>query len=268
MITALDAKLGINDSWRSTEVYNSINEEVNSSYDGTKACMASTTRIQNLGSNGTPDIILFYGGTNDISKRRPLGTFDPAEAPVKVDLTSVKWKTVADAYVAAITRMQHYYPDTQIIAMLPNCTAGNKQDVVEEYNSVFAAICEHYEVPYVDLRDCGITVDNLPDGTHPDKEGMDYITDAVLEVLLDSCEVAPGENTVHAVTHELTGAKSSKSYYKGVSHGKSFTTEITGENLNVSVTMGGTDITSSCYANGVISIEKVTGDIVISAKSN
>jgi hypothetical protein len=52
--------------------------------------------------------------------------------------------------------------------------------------------------------------------------------------------------------------------------GTSYTTTIIptdtdGTIKTVIVTMGGTDITNSCYSNGVITIEKVTGDIAIKA---
>ena len=265
VLTALDAKLGINESWRSTEVYNYIDAEVNSSYDGAKACMASITRIQNLGSNGTPDVILFFGGTNDITQSRPVGTFDPSTAPKEVDLTSVKWDTVADAYVDAIMRMQYYYPEAQIVAMLPFDRNSQGTAKVDQYNSLFISICEHYGVPYVDLRECGISNADLPDGTHPDATGMDYITAAVMDVLMSDCYVEAGEHIVHSVTHNLTSAKSSLSYYKGISHGNSFVTTITGENLKVTVTMGGVDVTSGYYANGVVSVGNVTDDIVINA---
>ena len=266
VLTALDAKLGINESWRSTEVYNYIDAEVNSSYDGTKACMASVTRIQNLGSNGTPDVILFFGGTNDITQSRPVGTFNPSAAPLEVDLTSVKWDTVADAYVDAIMRMQYYYPDAQIIAMLPFDRNSQGTAKVNQYNSLFISICEHYGVPYVDLRECGISNADLPDGTHPDATGMDYITRAVLDTLLNDMEMEAGEHIVHSVTHNLNGAESSLGYYKGITHGKSFVTTITGENVTVSVTMGGADITDTAYANGVVTIAAVTGDLVITAQ--
>ena len=265
VLTALNAKLGINESWRSTEVGNIYDVEVNSGYEGTKACMASTTRIQNLGSNGSPDVILFYGGTNDITQRRTIGTFDPENAPVTVDLTSVKWDTVADAYVAAIMRMQYYYPNAEIIAMLPTFTSNNTDAVIEKYNTVFATICEHYCVTYIDLRECGITTSDLPDGTHPNEKGMDYISAAVLDALLSECNVKVGENIVHPVTHNLSGAKSSLSYYKGVSHGKSFVTTISGDDLTVTVSMGGADITDSVYVDGIVSIPCVTGDVIIEA---
>ena len=267
VINALDAKLGINDSWRSTEVYNSIDAEVNGAYDGTKACMASLTRIQNLGSNGTPDVILFFGGTNDITQNRPLGSFDAASVPANPDLTSVKWETVADAYVAAIMRMQYYYPDAIIIAILPYYRSAQVKDSrVDEFNALFTEICDYFDISCVDTRTCGISAGNLPDGTHPDAVGMDYISAAVLATLLSERELETGENVVYSVTHELSGAASSLGYYKGVSKGNSFVTTIAGEDLSVTVTMGGVDITDAVYANGVVSIPEVTGNISIFAQ--
>ena len=265
VLTALNTKLGINDSWAGSRVINTMSG--NSGDQGEKAAMASLTRIQNLGSNGTPDVILFYGGTNDIGALMPLGAFDPASAPTEADLISTKWNNVADAYVAAILRMQYYYPNAEIIAMLPTYTSSYyTNSELEQYNAVFAAICEHYGVTYVDLRNCGITTANLPDGIHPDATGMDYITEAVLGVLQNECDIKAGENVVHTVSHNLSGAESSLGYYKGVSNGKSFVTTITGENVTVSVTMGGVDITNTAYADGVVTIAEVTGDVVITAE--
>ena len=266
IINNLNMKLGINDSWESTEVYNYIDEEVNSTFDGTKACMASLTRIQNLGSNGTPDVIFFFGGTNDITQSRPLGTFNPDTAPTEVDLISVKWDTVADAYIDAIMRMQYYYPDAQIVSILPYYRHSQGTAKVNKYNNLFATICEYYGVFCVDLRNCGISRENIPDGTHPNADGMDYITSAVFDVLMSDCHIVAGEHIVHSVTHNLNYAKSTLSYYKGISHGKSFTTTITGNDVTVTVTMNGTNITSDCYTNGVISIDHVIGDLVITAK--
>ena len=265
VITQLDAKLGINDSWAGSRVINTM--KGNSGDQGEKAAIASLTRIQNLGSNGTPDVILFYGGTNDIGHLMTLGSFDPETAPTQVDLVSTKWESVADAYVAAILRLRYYYPDAQIIAMLPTYTTSYYTDAeLAQYNEVFASICAHYGVTYVDLRYCGISTAELPDGIHPDAAGMDYISDAVLETMLSAGEMEAGEHIVYSVTHELDGVEASLGYYKGVSVGKPFVETVSGENLTVTVTMGGTDITESCYSDGVISVFQVTGDIVIRAK--
>ena len=263
-ITAVDAKLGINDSWAGSRVSNSI--DGNSGDQGENTCMASLTRIQNLGSNGTPDVILFFGGTNDIGTYVTMGSFDPANAPTEVDLTATKWATAADAYVAAIMRMQYYYPDAQIFALLPTYTKSYyKDERLAAYNEIFAAICRHYGVSYVDLRDSGITLDNLPDGIHPNAEGMNLITNAIVTLMQNNCKTPAGDHVVYSVTHNLTGASATLGHYKGITAGKSFTETVAGESDSVSVTMGGVDITATVYQNGVITIPAVTGDLVITA---
>lgn len=74
--------------------------------------------------------------------------------------------------------------------------------------------------------------------------------------------------TVYSVTNNLDKALSSNSAVS-VSEGDSYTatlTAATGYKLNtVTVTMGGVDVTASVYADAVITIAQVTGDIVITA---
>jgi len=264
LITRLDAKLGINESWAGSQVLNTLDN--NSGDLGPDAAMASLTRIQNLGANGTPDVILFFGGGNDMGRGVPLGSFDPATAPTEADLSSYRWDTFADAYTAAILRLQHFYPDSKIVVMtsypMPSYVTEAKLD---RYGPVIRAICDHYGVDYVSLRDCGVTFDMLPDNIHPNAEGMDYITEAVLNKLLRDVELESGEHTVYPVTHNLTNAKASKHYYKGISAGNAFGETIIGDALTVTVTMGGKDITASCYADGEITIDSVTGNVVVTA---
>ena len=264
-IQELNAKLGINDSWAGSQVLNT--QDTNSGDLGPDAAMASITRIKNLGSNGTPDVILFFGGGNDMGRGVALGSFDPATAPTEVDLTATKWESFADAYVAAIMRLQYFYPEAKILAMtsypMPSYVTQAKLD---KYGPVVQAICDHYGVEYLSLQDCGVTFEMLPDDIHPNAEGMDYITAAVVEKLTDTFVLPAGETVVHTVTHSLSQAKASLGYYKGISAGKSFEETLTGEDLAVTVTMGGVDITATAYKNGVISIPAVTGDLVITAK--
>ena len=133
---------------------------------------------------------------------------------------------------------------------------------------MLAAICQHYGVAYTDLRECGITTGNLPDGIHPDEAGMDYISQAAAAALLAQCQLAPGATTVYPVTQELEGVTASQGHIKGITVGKPFTETLTGENMTVTVTMGGVDITTSAWNNGLISIEAVTGPLQISARGD
>ena len=183
LILQLDATLGVNDSWAGSTVSNAI--DGNMADWGEDAAMASLTRIQNLGSNGTPDVILFYGGTNDIGLDVVRGSFHPARANFEVDLESTKWTTFADAYADTLMRLQYFYPNAEIIAMLPTFTEVYYSDwELEFYNSLMMDICNHYGVRFIDLRDVGLTCNYMPDGIHPNAEGMDLITQAVQDVLL------------------------------------------------------------------------------------
>ncbi len=267
VINELDARLGINDSWRGATVSGAAS--VTSGVAGEKASMANLTRIQNLGSNGTPDVILFYGGTNDLAHVSKVGIFDASTAPTAVDLTTAKWDNLADGYVHTLLRLKHYYPDAEIVAMLPTYTASYYTTTkLAEANSVLAEICEHYGVAYVDLRDCGISAADLPDGIHPGAKGMDYITDAVIETLLNECEVEAGDHVVHSIKHNLTNVSATLGHWKGISSGDRFVETLIGDgSLTVDVTMGGEDITSAVYKNGTITIPAVTGDLVINAKT-
>ena len=262
LIVDLDAKLGINDSWAGSQVFN--NRKGNSGDLGEDACMASLTRIRNLGSNGTPDVILFYGGGNDVGRLVPLGTFDPKTAPTEVDLSTSIWQTFADAYTDAVMRLQYYYPDALLVIMLPPYVVSYyTAEELALYSAVMVKIAEHYGVPYIDLRETKTTRNELPDGTHPNALGMDYITELVTEKLLQFSDLKPGENKVYSVSHSLKNAEATKGYIKGISAGGSFREWIKGSNENVKVIMGGVDITDRCYRNGTIYIEKVTGNIRI-----
>ena len=81
-------------------------------------------------------------------------------------------------------------------------------------------------------------------------------------------EVTPTTN--YTITNNISNARNSNTATT-VTEGSEYSATISaysGYTLNtVKVTMGGTDITSSCYSNGVIHISNVTGDIVITANA-
>ena len=183
LINDLDAELGVNDSWAGSTVSNTI---LGNDRDwGENAAMASLTRIENLASNGTPDVILFFGGTNDIGLNVMLGVFNSDNVPEEVDLVSTTWNTFVDAYMTAIMRMQYYYPEAEIIAMLPTYTdTYYDDDRLNFFNEEIIKICDYFNVRWVDLRESGVTTDMLPDGIHPNKKGMACIASAVQETML------------------------------------------------------------------------------------
>jgi hypothetical protein len=148
-------------------------------------------------------------------------------------------------------------------------TIGN----LDKYHEVIKDICDYFGVTWYDLRACGINWQNkgytLGDGIHPKAAGMDLMYKYIRTRLLATYALDEGENVVYTVTNSLTNVTSNGSYIKGVTSGKGYTATLTAASgytiSSVTVTMGGTDITSTAYSNGTISISSVMGNVVITA---
>lgn len=119
-------------------------------------CMASQERIDRLGENGTPDTIIFFGGTNDIGYS-DIGIFTPEQNIGEIT-------TFYDAYQTALVRIKNTYPDAEIICMIPyhrdiRIASGSNEldnDKVDAYAEAIINVCDYYGVPYVDLRKADI----------------------------------------------------------------------------------------------------------------
>jgi lysophospholipase L1-like esterase len=260
VIERLGAKLGVNDSWRGTTVDGKSKTD--------KTAISNVQRIQNLGANGSPDVILLYGGTNDYGQLNIVDKFDKTKMPTEVDLKTIQWGALSQAFAHTVLRVKHFFPDAQIVAILPARTKSYYGTTeLRNGNNLLSAICDHYGIPYVNLFSSSLKTTHLPDGIHPNKEGMDIITDAVLKVMLEKCTVTAGATKTFGITHELKNAKASMKYYRAVREGGSFSEKLSTSyaGIAVKITMGGVDVTTSCYKNRTILIENVTGDIVISA---
>ena len=92
-----------------------------------------------------------------------------------------------------------------------------------------------------------------------DEDGQDYYQD-----LYDALYAGP----TYSVTNNLTSVTNSNNAAT-VSQGGSYAATLTAASgytiSTVTVTMGGTDVTSAVYSNGTISISSATGNIVITA---
>jgi hypothetical protein len=98
-------------------------------------------------------------------------------------------------------------------------------------------------------------------------KGVDTLaTDTFQTMATNIGKISSGSGVIYSITNNLSHAvnnNSNTTVEKYNSYSANITVE-TGYKLDsVTVTMGGTDITSSCYSNGNISIEHVTGDIII-----
>ncbi|MBR2732141.1 MAG: hypothetical protein IKD72_09190 [Clostridia bacterium] len=199
--------LGINESFAGSMI----------SWDGTTEtykygadkCMASEARIGHLDDNGTPNVILIFGGTNDINHYKelgiPLGTLDTTHDPSDFANFPMVTNTIYGAITTMLLRVQHSYPTAQILCILPYYCTAIHNDVtpydVDLFDTAYITVCNYLGVDYVDLRKVinlydisRLTFDNL----HPTAAGMLAIANEVVYKLYSAKQAGKG--------HQATGS--------------------------------------------------------------
>ena len=188
IINELGLRLGISETWAGSMVSNTQSED--SGDKGPNRHMASQTRINHLGENGNPDIILVNGGTNDIYATSDVGTFNTENPRDYTDeqIANLPVATFADAYRTMLIRLQKTYPNSRIICLLPNYTTSYYTPTkADQYCEVIKEACDFFGVKWKDMRTSGITMFNrdayLPDGIHPNAIGMEMMAKNILKDL-------------------------------------------------------------------------------------
>ena len=178
IITRFGAAEGIDEAWSGSTI-------------GSKAAsMASKDRINKLDDNGTPDVILYYGGSNPDSS---VGTFDPDADYAKTVDWAQSYSDTASAYAASLQRMKVTYPDAEIIAIIPYYEQNN----IPKQAEVIEQIAKHYDITTIDLRELrnqeGISPNNA---LHPNMDGHSQIAAYICQQLYAQQAVTPNEKTV------------------------------------------------------------------------
>ena len=178
IITRFGAAEGIDEAWSGSTI-------------GSKAAsMASKDRINKLDDNGTPDVILYYGGSNPDSS---VGTFDPDADYAKTVDWAQSYSDTASAYAASLQRMKETYPDAEIIAIIPYYEQNN----IPKQAEVIEQIAKHYDITTIDLRELrnqeGISPNNA---LHPNMDGHSQIAAYICQQLYEQRAVTPDEKTV------------------------------------------------------------------------
>lgn len=140
-----------------------------------------------LGSLGDPDVILFFGGINDLAGGSPLPQMgdEPQYGGSTWDLSKFK-----DAYAYCVQYIITNYPQARLVCMTPTQISSlghwtaNAQGV--KFNDITEAIKEissQYGVYVIDMSRCGLTYENTDDytldGVHPNIAGMKLIANYV-----------------------------------------------------------------------------------------
>lgn len=184
IITRYGAAEGIDEAWSGSTI-------------GSKAAsMASKDRINKLDDNGTPDVILYYGGSNPDSS---VGAFDPDADYAKTVDWAKSYSDTASAYAASLQRMKETYPDAEIIAIIPYYEQNN----IPKQAEVIEQIAKHYDITTIDLRELrnqeGISPNNA---LHPNMDGHSQIAAYICQQLYEQQAVTPNEKTV---TYDANG---------------------------------------------------------------
>ena len=186
-------ELGINESYAGTTItWDGTTETYNR---GANKCISSATRVGHLGENGTPDIILVYGGTNDINHNTEdniqIGTLSTQNIETFEDVT-FNPGTYYDAVFALLLRIQHSYPNALVVCLLPyfvtsKSTYDSTPIDVKTHNDAMKDVCEYLGVYYIDLRKTVNIYDrnllNSSDILHPNAAGMTMIAKTVIHEL-------------------------------------------------------------------------------------
>ncbi len=233
----------------------------------------------NTGDNAgqEPDILAIYLGTNDYNRfPDTLGSFEAIDFDALITASGEGYSyatpvTTLEAYAIMLHKIAQRYPDTEVycFTLLPFTTTAQPTD----FNEDVAQLASYFGVYLVDLYNCGVDRNDfyqlMNDALHPNKYGMDAITNAFLSAILENSQYVPDEATIWNVEYSLTGATPMQGKLEAVLDGESFTLQLVTANSTyttaITVTMGGVDITAGCLADGVITIPNVSGDLVITA---
>jgi len=280
IIDFLDMELCVNNSWSSSAIMTERAGTVGAYID---RCV----QLHNDNTNEDPEVIWIFMGTNDFSYYS-VGTKDTWGPVTDVDnidydslwtsngdgtYTYAEPATVYEAYAIMLHKMQVRYEGVEIYCMglmsrRDPVYSGSDVGQPTEQNAGIKKVAEKMGCAFVDLQS---PISSDPEDfdiymgdkrVHPNDLGMDVITKAVMGAMFDN------EDAACRIITDLTGV-TSDSETKLLLYGSAFEAVLTKDTglkyMDVTVTMGGKDITEECYANGKISIPCVTGDVQISA---
>lgn len=266
MIDAWGMELCVNNSWSGSAVLNTRSGTVGAYID----------RCVQLHNNAgeEPDVIFVYLGTNDFtdlnSNAAKMGSFESIRYDNLIEKVDGIFHyatptTVCEAYAIMLHKMSVRYPDAEIYCMSLLARKSGAQP--DAFNADLAQIAAYAGCKTVDLYSLltAANFDNyMGDTLHPNPDGMDLISRAVIGAM------GGGETAAYKVDWELDGV-SADAEKQMLIEGSPFAAQLTVDRgyvlSSVKITMGGKDVTGSCYSDGAVRIARVTGDLKIAAKA-
>lgn len=155
----------VNDTWWYKLIHNNgLHLEVNDSWSGSTICTtgyygkdatnsAFINRVQRLGN---PDVILVFGGTNDMWAGAPIGDYKYS------NWTTEDLKKFRPALCCLFARLKSRYPDALIYNI-------ENTELKKEYYETCEKVCAHYGINRIRLHHISKQL------SHPSADGMNAI---------------------------------------------------------------------------------------------
>lgn len=279
IIRQLGLELLVNNSWSGSCMFQTRHETVGAYID---RCVQLHRDVGDY-VGMAPDIIAVYIGTNDQGNNLdiyPLGSygtiaFDALITQGEHGYVYAEPATALEAYAIALHKIRQRYPDAELYCFNLLQRRISIPDNLIPFNQDLAALAKHFGAYVVDLFHCGVCTDAaafdmyMANELHPKAEGMDAITNAFYSALLANSKYVAKDAGVFDVSYDLTGVVCTQGTPGKAINGRPFALELAAtaanRKLQVTVTMGSEDITASCYTNGTLCIDNVTGNISITA---
>lgn len=234
-------------------------------------------------------VLTIMGGTNDSVLR----TVDGSPVNKAGEVTDTTADTFYGAlYLTLIEGIQKKHPEKPfgVIIPIPRNNSDYYRTRCDEVCEALVTFCEHYNIPYLDLHKQGgvnpyvdsiAAVQYASDKIHLNDLGHEIIARRIKNFVDMLSSVTSGGssggsggsggNTAnYTVTNNLIRVTNNNGA-SSVAENAAYTATLTADSGyildNVTVTMGGVDVTSTAYNNGVVSIPAVTGAVVITASA-
>ena len=147
--------------------------ERNNSFSGSLICNMNYSNyygphsfLRRMDDLGNPDVIMVFGGTNDMWDQAPMGEY------IYDHWTEEQLCTFRPALACLFDGLLRLYPDAKVYFMADGILG-------DEFMESVHTIADYYEVSCIDLHDIH------KDWDHPSGEGMDDIAAQVVAALLE-----------------------------------------------------------------------------------
>ncbi len=279
----LGGEILVNNSYSNSTVYTPINTDTSQAY--MDRCL---NLHDNTGENSgeEPDIIIVYIGINDFAYNKDcLGSFSDIDFNTLISESDngtiyAEPTTTCEAYAVMLHKIISRYKDSEVFCFnfpLKNNMSPDDYNRFKAYNESIALLCDMFGCHLVDLFST-IDIKNSNeskmyyyDGVHPNKNGMDSITNAFIDCFYNNSRYSDYSVPSYQVEYQLDNVIVTNGKRYAINENEAFYCNLAsadGAPVQITVTVDGIDCTDEYVNKNTVYIPEATGNIVISASKN